>query len=177
MINKYQKAWQKICDYAYGNENLSHEQFEDLNNHSGKLIQELVDNTVCDLTQDSHSDWIKNLDCHFDFNEDNCQNALMDLKNNMEMILGEESDLLHCIEILNQLITKYFQNPALSYEEFSVGEPIFDDYTKCWLLVTKKNQIHDAGHYPTFQAFNGEELSMEEMEFEENRYYRKKVLE
>lgn len=46
MDNKYQQAWQKICDYAYGNEELTLEEFEDMNSGSGMVIQELVDKSV-----------------------------------------------------------------------------------------------------------------------------------
>ena len=44
--NVYQRAWKKICDYAYGNQDLILKEFIDLNDSSGALIQELVDKTV-----------------------------------------------------------------------------------------------------------------------------------
>lgn len=176
MANKYQKAWQKICNYAYGNGNLSYEQFQDMNNDSGRLIQELVDRTVCD-SKTIYKEFIQKHGSDFILTEQVCFAATEDLKNHIEMILGEESDLIECINLLNQLISEHFLNRPLSFDELVVGEPVFDDHTKSWLIVTKKNQIHDIGHYPTFQVFHGEEFDFEEIEFENDRYFKEKVIE
>lgn len=51
MENKYLKAWQKVCDYVYSNKNLTAEEFDDMNNKSGALIQELVTNCCCHTTE------------------------------------------------------------------------------------------------------------------------------
>ena len=81
-------------------------------------------------------------------------------------------------KVFEELIKEqeHYKNP-LSYKELTVGGPVFDNHTKSWLIVIKKNQIHATGRYPTFHAFHGEELHFEEMEFEKGRYFRKEIIE
>ena len=54
--------------------------------------------------------------------KEECKNALSDLKNQLQDILGEESENIECVNVLNQLIDERFDNPPLEWEELKEGE-------------------------------------------------------
>lgn len=41
--------------------------------------------------------------------KEECKNALSDLKNQLEDVLGEESENIECVNVLNQLIDEHFE--------------------------------------------------------------------
>ena len=49
--------------------------------------------------------------------EKECRNALSDLKNQLQDILGEESCVDECIKTLQKLIDEHFENPSTEVDE------------------------------------------------------------
>lgn len=77
-----------------------------------------------------------------------------------------------CIEILQELIDRYFNNPPLKLEEMR-AEWVWDNLMKRWYEIrsvrfeTKELEIYteQAGHMRWYETVN----------YEENRFYRKQV--
>lgn len=73
--------------------------------------------------------------------EKECRNALSDLKNQLEDILGEESENVESVNVSNQLMDEHFENPPLSLKEVEQccheGIPVWDKEIEEYV------QIHD----------------------------------
>lgn len=96
--------------------------------------------------------------------------------------LGEKYNLI------KQLINEHFSNPPLKFEEIESGKPIWDNKNKEWLLVnnaltliySSKLEVKDnvklikVGYKGRKNHYNVEQC---EIDFEENRFYRKQVEE
>lgn len=119
------------------------------------------------------------------------------MKEKYEAALGEISDAIeeYCLVVnkemysklekaqdtIMQLIENHFDNPPLSFDDLEVGEAYWDNLRECWFIVT---EYDPTGYYQEKEICwyfdkNGacylENISKNE--FDENRYYKKKVKE
>ena len=77
-------------------------------------------------------------------------------------------------DTLEQLINEHFDNPPLTLDEIktSLGTPIWDNWDRIWMAVFFKYGSFDELEFYSI----GNEVE-QEFEFEENRFYRRKVEE
>ena len=109
--------------------------------------------------------------------EKQCSEALCALYNRIH---GEAYSYEKEFDVLSDLIKEHYKNTSLRWEEINVGQPIYDKETKRWILVTDKMNIsHQIFKWkrPCFQAYGAEYSYCHTFEFEENRFYRKEVVE
>ena len=127
--------------------------------------------------------------------KEECINALSDLKNQLEDILGEESENIECLNVLNQLInehfklvTKYdlalndlvememkFDNPPLKWEELKPNMRVWDNEMKEWIQIVHLTNFLGATKFVNFYINGLSELI--DSEYEPNRFYRKEVVQ
>lgn len=123
--------------------------------------------------------------------EKECINALSDLKNRLEDILGEESENIECVNVLNQLIDEHFKlvtkydlalnelvememkldNPPLEFEELKPNMWIWDNKDKKYNKIIEINDDEIGFYYIT------SDVMRYICKFEPNRFYRKEVHE
>lgn len=109
--------------------------------------------------------------------KEECINALSDLKNQLEDILGEESENADCVNVLNQLIEEHFSNPSLKFEELKEGMWVWDNQLKWFFKVVLCDvNVQGCNSLKMFKVEKYEGGSML-MIYEPNRFYRKEVQE
>lgn len=110
--------------------------------------------------------------------EKECRNALSDLKNQLEDILGEESENVESVNVLNQLMDEHFENPPLSLNEvrqfWHEGIPVWDTELEEYV------QIHDVigneeNGLVSVEQFFFESISV--YQYHSKRFYRKEVVQ
>lgn len=125
--------------------------------------------------------------------KEQCVNALFDLKNQLEDVLGEESENIECVNVLNQLIDEHFKlvtkydlalnelvememkldNPPLEFEELKEGMLVWDNKHHTYIKIDRIWESYNKTIY--FYAIGWE--CCENTEYEPNRFYRKEVQE
>lgn len=125
--------------------------------------------------------------------KEECINALSDLKNRLEDVLGEESENIECVNVLNQLIDEHFKlvikydlalnelvememkldNPPLEFEELKEGMFVWDNKHHTYIKIDRIWKSYNNAIY--FYAIGWE--CCENTEYEPNRFYRKEVQE
>ena len=107
--------------------------------------------------------------------EKECRNALSDLKNQLEDILGEESENVESVNVLNQLMDEHFSNPPLKWEELKPNMRVWDNEMKEWIQIVHLTNFLGATKFVDFYIYGLSELI--DSEYEPNRFYRKEVQE
>lgn len=123
--------------------------------------------------------------------KEQCVNALFDLNNQLEDVLGEESENIECVNVLNQLIDEHFKlvtkydlalnelvememkldNPPLEFEELKEGMLVYDKNIKSWIEIDKT--FEDTKQYVSCFAIGWP--YEKRFPYEPNRFYRKEV--
>lgn len=121
--------------------------------------------------------------------KEECINALSDLKNRLEDILGEESENIECVNVLNQLIDEHFKlvtkydlalnelvememkldNPPLGFEELKTNMWVWDNEDKKYNKIIEINGDKISFYYIT------SDVMRYICKFEPNRFYRKEI--
>ncbi len=108
--------------------------------------------------------------------EKECRNALSDLKNQLEDILGEESENVESVNVLNQLMDEHFENPPITVSDIPYEKELicWDNAEKEWCSIYSEGGEVSIAYfqlptvytmYETFDKKHG------------NRFYRKEVQE
>lgn len=81
------------------------------------------------------------------------------------------------IKQLENLIKEHFENPPLQFSDLKIGEPYWDNLKECWLIIESYDPTFRSKEYSWYFDKNGQCYREElyEDEFDENRYYRKRV--
>lgn len=105
--------------------------------------------------------------------KEECTKALEKLRNNGGKIA---CITIRCANVFEKLISEHFDNPPLKFEELERGMWVWDSRRKCLLKITRveidKWDRHFVHHYYDINM-NGTTRTL----FEENRFYRKQVLD
>lgn len=75
---------------------------------------------------------------------------------------------------LNSLIEEHFSNPPLKFDELEENMWVWDNKRKVKLLIAYCDSEDDMGYY---NLSNPEDYKYIHFEFEENRFYRKEVVQ
>lgn len=104
-------------------------------------------------------------------NKEECLKAkeILRMANDYPTSEYNDSHLINdAINLFENLIEEYFDNPPLKFEELEVGKVYWDKKYNQWCLIIMVCK------YPHTKYFDG---TISDAKFEENRFYRKQVEE
>lgn len=109
--------------------------------------------------------------------EQQCSEALCALYNR---IYGEDYSYEKEFDVLYTLIEAHYKNPPMQWDDIKEDEPIYDNKAKRWIMVINKRNLSNKffkRKTPLFFAFNTLWCDTDSYEYEDNRYFRREVLE
>lgn len=113
--------------------------------------------------------------------KEECENVLSENKIYLKNQMLKKERISHSVYLLNivtslleRLIHEHFDNPPLKFDELEENMWVWDNKRKVKLLIAYCYSEDDMGYY---NLSNPEDYKYIHIEFEENRFYRKEVVQ